>query len=42
MTMLKEIKIELTNRCARNCKHCTSSATNIFNNVKEIQEIQNL
>ena len=21
--MLKEIKIELTNKCARNCKHCS-------------------
>lgn len=42
MTMLKEVKIELTNRCARNCKHCSSSATNSSNNVKEIQEIQNV
>lgn len=36
MTMLKEVKIELTNRCARNCKHCSSSATNSSNNVKEL------
>ena len=34
--MLKEVKIELTNRCARNCKHCSSSATNSSNNVKEL------
>ena len=25
--MLKELKIELTNQCPRNCKHCSSSAT---------------
>lgn len=36
ITMLKEVKIELTNRCARNCKHCSSSATNSSNNVKEL------
>ena len=36
MTMLKEVKIELTNRCFRNCKHCSSSATNNSNNVKEL------
>lgn len=36
MTMLKEVKIELTNRCARNCKHCSSSATNRSNNFKEL------
>ena len=36
MTMLKEVKIELTNRCFRNCKHCSSSATNCSNNVKEL------
>ena len=36
MTMLKEVKIELTNRCARNCKHCSSSATNSSNNIKEL------
>ena len=34
--MLKEVKIELTNRCFRNCKHCSSSATNSSNNVKEL------
>lgn len=34
--MLKEVKIELTNRCARNCKHCSSSATNSSNNIKEL------
>ena len=34
--MLKEVKIELTNRCFRNCKHCSSSATNCSNNVKEL------
>lgn len=34
--MLKEVKIELTNRCFRNCKHCSSSATNSFNTVKEL------
>ena len=36
MTMLKEVKIELTNRCFRNCKHCSSSATNSSNNAKEL------
>ena len=36
MPMLKEVKIELTNRCFRNCKHCSSSATNSSNNVKEL------
>ena len=36
MAMLKEVKIELTNRCFRNCKHCSSSATNSSNNVKEL------
>lgn len=34
--MLKELKIELTNKCSRNCKHCSSSATNKDNNVKEL------
>lgn len=34
--MLKEVKIELTNRCARNCKHCSSSATNSSKNIKEL------
>ena len=36
MTMLKEVKIELTNRCFRNCKHCSCSATNSSNYVKEL------
>ena len=34
--MLKEIKIELTNKCARNCKHCSSNATNSIDNLKEL------
>ncbi len=34
--MLKEIKIELTNKCARNCKHCSSRATNNSLEVKEL------
>jgi radical SAM protein with 4Fe4S-binding SPASM domain len=34
--MLKEVKIELTNRCARNCKHCSSSATNSSKNIKNL------
>ena len=34
--MLKEIKIELTNKCARNCKHCSSNATNNIDNLKEL------
>lgn len=34
--MLKEVKIELTNRCARNCKYCSSSATNSSKNIKEL------
>ena len=34
--MLKEIKIELTNRCARNCIHCSSSATSNLASVKEL------
>ena len=32
--MLKELKIELTNKCSRNCKHCSSSATNSIDNLK--------
>ena len=32
--MLKEIKIELTNKCSRNCKHCSSNATNNIGNLK--------
>lgn len=34
--MLKEVKIELTNKCSRNCKHCSSSATSYSNNLKEL------
>lgn len=34
--MLKEVKIELTNKCSRNCKHCSSSATSDSNNLKEL------
>lgn len=34
--MLKELKIELTNKCSRNCKHCSSSATSDINNLKEL------
>ena len=34
--MLKEIKIELTNKCSRNCKHCSSNATNNIDNLKEL------
>ena len=34
--MLKEIKIELTNKCTRNCKHCSSNATNNIDNLKEL------
>ena len=34
--MLKEIKIELTNRCSRNCIHCSSSATSNLASVKEL------
>ncbi len=32
--MLKELKIELTNKCSRNCKHCSSNATNSIDNLK--------
>lgn len=32
--MLKEIKIELTNKCSRNCKHCSSNATSSIGNLK--------
>lgn len=35
--MLKEVKIELTNICSRNCKHCSSSATNNNKNLKELE-----
>lgn len=34
--MLKEVKIELTNKCSRNCKHCSSNATSISENLKEL------
>lgn len=34
--MLKEIKIELTNKCSRNCKHCSSNATSNVDNLKEL------
>ena len=34
--MLKEIKIELTNKCSRNCKHCSSNATSNINNLKSL------
>ena len=33
MQMLKEVKIELTNRCSRNCKHCSSNATSSIGNL---------
>ena len=32
--MLKELKIELTNKCSRNCKHCSSNATISIGNQK--------
>ena len=32
--MLKEVKIELTNKCSRNCKHCSSNATSSIGNLK--------
>jgi len=34
--MLKEVKIELTNKCPRNCKHCSSSATSDNRNLKDL------
>ncbi len=34
--MLKEVKIELTNKCSRNCKHCSSNATSSVDNLKEL------
>ncbi len=34
--MLKELKIELTNKCSRNCKHCSSNATSNIGNLKEL------
>lgn len=35
--MLKELKIELTNQCSRNCKHCSSSATCDTQNLKKLE-----
>ena len=32
--MLKEVKIELTNKCSRNCKHCSSNSTGSIDNLK--------
>lgn len=34
--MLKEIKIELTNKCLRNCIHCSNQATNKLNNLQQL------
>lgn len=34
--MLKEVKIELTNKCSRNCKHCSSNATNDSSNLQQL------
>jgi len=34
--MLKEVKIELTNLCSRNCMHCSSSATNCLTNIQTL------
>lgn len=34
--MLKEVKIELTNKCSRNCKHCSSNATSSVGNLKKL------
>lgn len=34
--MLKEVKIELTNKCSRNCKHCSSNATSSVGNLMEL------
>jgi len=34
--LLKEVKIELTNKCSRNCKHCSSSATSNIDSLKEL------
>ncbi len=34
--MLKEVKIELTNKCSRNCKHCSSNATSSISNLKKL------
>ena len=47
--MLKEVKIELTNRCFRKCKHCSSNDTSSIGNLKVLNfedvlthEIQNV
>lgn len=32
--MLKELKIELTNKCSRNCKHCSSNSTSSIDNIE--------
>lgn len=34
--MLKELKIELNNKCSRNCKHCSSNATSRIGNLKNL------
>jgi radical SAM protein with 4Fe4S-binding SPASM domain len=34
--MLREVKIELTNKCSRNCKHCSSNATSSIGNIKSL------
>ena len=34
--MIKELKIELTNKCSRNCKHCSSNTTSSIGNLKEL------
>lgn len=34
--MLKEVKIELTNKCFRNCKHCSSNATSDSNKLRSL------
>ena len=38
--MLKEVKIELTNKCSRNCKHCSSNATSSIGNLKVLDLMQ--
>lgn len=37
--MLKEVKIELTNKCSRNCKHCSSNATSNKDNIKVLNYV---
>ncbi len=34
--MLKEVKIELTNKCSRNCVHCSNEGTNNINKTMEL------